>query len=129
VTAARLVRSTGGTGLWSGAIDTLTVYLQRNCLDRKIRSVDWGLSNNIYALSNSRISPAELFWGATAERSGLGKPWKEEISPGDVYVLHSPALVQFPDAAEGFRRALATSDLPVRRTEFRQKTGAAYAEV
>jgi hypothetical protein len=127
--AARQIRATGGVGLWSNAIDTLTVYLERNCQDRKVKVLDWGLSNNIFVLSNSRISPVELFWGATAERSGLGKVWKDEISPGDVYVLHSPALVQFPDAADGFRRALAVSPLPLRRTAFRQKTGAPYAEV
>src|SRR5262249_49909225 len=100
--AARELRSTGGIGLWSNAVDTLTAHLERNCRDRKIKALDWGLSNNIYVLSNARISPSELFWGATSERSGLGKTWKDEISPGDIYILHSPDLAQFPDAARGF---------------------------
>jgi len=126
--AADQIRSTGGVGLWSDAIDTLSDYLERNCQGRSIKVLDWGLSNGLFVLSSSRISPTELFWGATVEHSGLGKAWKDEIYPGDVYVLHSPGLVQFPEAGDGFRRTLAASGLPYRRTEFFQKSGARYAE-
>jgi hypothetical protein len=127
--AAGQIRSTGGVGLWSNAIDPLTDYLDRNCQGRKIKVLDWGLSNSLFVLSGSRISPAEVFWGATVERSGLGKPWRNEISPGDVYVLHSPGMVQFPAAGDGFRLTLAALGLPYRRTEFFQKSGAGYAQV
>jgi len=127
--AARQIRSTGGVRWWSNAIDPLASYLQRNCEGKNIKVLDWGLSNNLFVLSNARIRPAELFWGATIQRSGLGNLWKDEISPGDVYVLHTPSLEYSPDAAEGFRRAVAGSPWSLRRTEFRQKNGAGYAEV
>jgi len=129
LTAATQLRATGGVRWWSSAIDQVADYLERNCQDKKIKILDWGLSNNLFVLSNARIPPAEIFWGATVERSGSGKLWKDEISPGDVYVLHAPTLVQNPEAAEGFRRALAASTLRIRRTPLLQKTGAGYAEV
>jgi hypothetical protein len=129
LTVAAQIRSTGGVGWWSNAIDPLTDYLERHCQGRMIKVLDWGLNNNLYILSGARISSMEVFWGATVERSGSGKLWKDEISPGDVYVLHAPGLEQSPDAAKGFRRALAASALAVRRTGFLQKTGAGYAEV
>ena len=59
----------------------------------------------------------------------MGKLWKDEISPGDVYLLHTPEVKAYPEAEEGFRRALAASALPFRRTRFNQRNGAGYAEV
>ena len=127
--AAGQIRSTGGVRWWSNAIDPLTSYLERNREGKNIKVLDWGLNNNLFVLSNGRIRSAELFWGATVERSGSGKLWKDELASGDIYVLHAPPLGQSPDAAEGFRRALAASAWTLRRTEFRQKNGAGYAEV
>jgi hypothetical protein len=63
------------------------------------------------------------------ERSGSGKLWRDEISAGDTYVLHSKELVLFPEATEGFSRALAASAHPVRRTQFPEQGGTPYAEV
>ena len=37
-------------------------------------------------------------------------------------------LRYFPKRERGFRRVLAASALPFRRTQFRQKSGAGYAE-
>jgi hypothetical protein len=70
----------------------------------------------------------EIFWGATPERSGMGKLWIDEMTPGVVYVLHSPEVAVFPAAGDGFRRALASSPLPFRRTRIFQTGGAPYAE-
>ena len=129
VAAVRSIRSTGGVGLWSNAIDKVTVYLRRNVHGKQVKVLDWGLNNNIFVLSAGKIASTEIFWGATVERSGFGKLWQDEISPGDVYLLHAPEVAVFPQAAQGFRQALAASALPFRRTQFRQKSGAGYAEV
>jgi hypothetical protein len=129
LTAARRIRSTGGVGVWSNAIDKVASYLQRNYKGRQIKVLDWGLNNNLFVLSGGKVISSEVFWGATAERSGMGKLWKDEISPGDVYLLHTPEVTAYPEAEEGFRRALAASALPFRRTRFNQRNGAGYAEV
>jgi 4-amino-4-deoxy-L-arabinose transferase-like glycosyltransferase len=129
LTAARQIRSTGGVGMWSNAIDGLVSYLHSNYQGRTIKALDWGLTNNLFVLSNGRIMSGEIFWGATEERSGTGKLWADEIAPGDVYLLHSPSLVAAREAGEGFRRALAASALPIRSVRFSQKSGAPYAEL
>ena len=127
--AADQIWSTGGLGLGSNAIDTLADYLERNCQGKRIKVLDWGLSNNLFVLSGSRISAAELFWGGYSRAHWIRDALEERDLPGDVYVLHSPGLVQFPAAGDGFRRSLAASGLPYRRTEFYQKGGARYAAV
>jgi hypothetical protein len=128
VTAARQIRATGGVGMWSNAIDAVRAYLENNCAGKTVKVLDWGLNNSLFVLSNARIRSVELFWGATRERSGTGKLWKDEISPGDVFVLHPPELAILPEPAAGLEQALAASALPFRRTRFRQKGGAGYAE-
>jgi hypothetical protein len=129
VTAARQTRLTGGIGIWSNAIDSVRSYLQQNYPGRRIKVLDWGFQNSLFVLSNAKLATTELFWGATVEGSGLGKLWKDEIAPGDVYLLHAPSLAQFPEAAQGLSRALTASALAVRRAQFTQNSGAGYAEV
>jgi hypothetical protein len=129
LTAARQMRLTGGVGIWSNAIDSVCGYLQKSYPGRRIKVLDWGFQNSFFVLSNAKLASTEIFWGATVERSGSGKLWSDEVTPGDIYVLHSPGLVQFPEAGQGLARALTASALPVRRTEFRQNSGAGYAEV
>jgi len=129
LTAAYQIRSTGGVGIWSNAIDSVCSQLQKSYPGRSIKVLDWGFQNSFFVLSNAKLSSTEIFWGATVERSGSGKVWSDEVAAGDIYVLHSPGLVQFPEAGQGLARALTASALPVRRIEFRQKSGAGYAEV
>ena len=127
--AARKIRSTGGVRLWSNSIDSISTYLQRAHPGAVIKVTDWGFQHSLFVISNSRIVSNELFWGATVERSGSGKLWRDEISPEDIYVIHSTGLIQFPEAAEGFARGLAASARPFRITKFQEKGGTAYAEV
>ncbi|HTM52344.1 MAG TPA: hypothetical protein VL285_26795, partial [Bryobacteraceae bacterium] len=127
--AARQLRATGGVGLWSNAIDKVAAYLQRNSRGRKVKVLDWGLNDSLLVLTGGQVDSAEIFQGATAGHSGTGRPWKEEIVPGGVYVLHSPETVVFPEAGDAFRRVLAEMQLPFRRTQFRQKAKGWYAEV
>jgi Dolichyl-phosphate-mannose-protein mannosyltransferase len=128
-TAARQIRSTGGVRLWSNAIDSISRYLQTHSPGRSVKLLDWGFQHNLFVLSNSRIASEEIYWAASLERSGSGKLWSNEISPGDVYVIHSPGLVLIPEARKGFLAALIASDLPFRRIQFNQNNGQGYAEV
>src|SRR6185436_2236716 len=81
VKAARQLRSTGGVGVWSNAIDKVAAYLERHSRGRQVKVLDWGLNNSLFVLSGAKIQSIEVFWGATVERSGMGKLWKDEISP------------------------------------------------
>jgi Dolichyl-phosphate-mannose-protein mannosyltransferase len=127
--AARQIRSTGGVGLWSNAIDSVSRYLQTHRPSRSVKVLDWGFQHNLFVLSNSKIASTELFWASSAEHSGSGKLWSNEIAPGDVFVLHAPGLVQFPGAGKGLLQALSTSGLPFHRIQFNQNNGQGYAEV
>ena len=115
--------------MWSNAVDGLVSYLQSNYPGKTIKVLDWGLNNNLFVLSNAKIRSVEVFWGATSERSGSGKSWADEISSGEIYVLHSKNVVAAPDAQEGFLRSLTASRFPFRRTQFQQNNGEGYAEV
>jgi hypothetical protein len=125
VTAARQLRATGGVGLRSNAIDKVAAYLQRHAKGRKVKVLDWGLNDSLLVLTGGQIDSAEIFQDAGAG----GKPWKEEIVPGSVYVLRSAETAVFPEPGEAFRRTLAEKQLPFRRTQFRQKAKGWYAEV
>jgi hypothetical protein len=126
---ARQLRSTGGTGLWSNAIDSVRSELLDRYPGRAVKTLDWGFEHSLFVLSNAEIKTTDLFWNTPVERSGSGQTWPREIVAGDVYLLHAPELVQFPAAQEGFLKALGASRLPVRRLQIRQKSGAGYAEV
>ena len=127
--AANEIRLTGGVDAWSNAITSVSSYLQRNCAGRRVKVLDWWLENGLFVLSAGQTVGLELFPGATLEHTGLGKPWTDEIAPGNVYVLRSSELMPVPDARKGFIRAMAMSALPVRRTDFPQKQGSPYAQV
>jgi hypothetical protein len=126
--AAERIRSTGGVDQWSNASVSLAGFLERDCAGRKIKILDWGLKNNLFVISGGKVAPPEIFWSSTLERAGSGRLWTEEISPGDVYVIHATALVASPEAEVGFGRGLSALGLPFRRTEFFQNHGCPYAE-
>jgi hypothetical protein len=126
LTAARELRSTGGLRLWSKAIDPLCGSLQQHYPGRRIKALDWGFHHSLFVLSNGKITTTDLFSGATRDRSASGKAWGEEIARGDVYLAHSPGLVEFPAAQDGFFRALAASGFAVRRYQVAQSSGAEY---
>jgi hypothetical protein len=127
--AALHIRSTGGIDLWSNAIDRVEDTLQKRYPARKVKVLDWGINNNLFVLSNGQIDSREVFGGSTVDRTGWGVPWSEEISAGDVFVLHTKEMILTPEAAQGFAQVLKSKGLPVRRTGITQATGAGYAEI
>jgi Dolichyl-phosphate-mannose-protein mannosyltransferase len=129
MTTARRIRSTGGVNEWSTSVDSLCGYLQQHYKERRIKALDWGFQHSLFVLSNGEISTDDLFPAATVERSGSGKMWQEEISPGDVYLVHSDGVIEFPAAGEGFSRALAAAAPPTLRIPFYQTNGAPFAAV
>ncbi len=129
VEASRHLRATGGIGLWSDAIEVLCQDLESHYPGRKVKVLDWGLNNSLFVLSGGRIDSLEIFGGATAERSGSGKTWKEEIAPGDIYVLHSKDLTMSPSVPADFFAALRSMRLNFRRRDIAQRGGEPYAEI
>jgi hypothetical protein len=72
---------------------------------------------------------SEIFWGATEEASGRGRPWELEIREGGAFLLfQTPSLPASP-AALGFRKALEEYRGPRRTKTFFERSGTPLAEV
>jgi hypothetical protein len=127
--AARAFRATGGVGSWSDAIFSVSDYLHTNLSGREVNILDWGLKNNLFVLSNGKLEAPEMFWGATPLGTSSGVPWRDVISRGGVFLTNSPGNINFPAATNGVLSALATAGYASHRVEFRQGTGAPYAEI
>ncbi|HET8645316.1 MAG TPA: hypothetical protein VFO85_07495, partial [Vicinamibacteria bacterium] len=125
----RGLRDTGGIDQWSDAIYLVHDYLQAVPPGGEVAIADWGLHNNLIVLSNNRLRTREVFWGATRETSGFGRPWREEIVAGGRYLLNSGANRHFLEPDDGLRRALATSGRRYRHLLFRQRNGTPFAEL
>jgi 4-amino-4-deoxy-L-arabinose transferase-like glycosyltransferase len=84
----RVLRETGGIGMWSDAIYELADYLEGD--DRTVACMDWGINLNLLALSEGELRTLE--------------PWQEFLyvcdyspemealilHPNQVYVFHAP---------------------------------------
>jgi hypothetical protein len=127
--AARAFRATGGIGSWSDAIFSVNDYLQTNLRGREVNILDWGLKNNLYVLSRGNLNAPEMFVGASESGTSTGIPWKDVISRGGLFLTNSKGNVHFPAATNGFLSALAAAGSASHRVEYRQKTGAPYAEI
>ena len=123
------LRRTGGTGVWSDAIFTLTERLRADFPGREVKVLDWGLQNSVYVLSDGRVRTREIFWDATVEKTEWNGPWLEEIRHGGVFLLNGPENRQIPAASTGFLRALAEGQPSTRRFTIPQRSGAVFAEV
>lgn len=127
--ALRGLERTGGVGPWSDAIFSIDARLERDYRGRPLKILDWGFQNNLYVISGARINSTESFWSADGDHSGDGKAWSEEITPGDLYLLHSPGTEIFIPPSQGFRQAMAKARTPVRVLDFQDRRGAPYAQL
>jgi hypothetical protein len=118
------VRRTGGTGPWSDAIDSVTAALRSEAPGSAARVLSWGMANNAFVLSGGAVAPVEIFRGATADRSGAGRTWREEVARGGFFLVGEAS-----PAVDGFRAALASSGRPFRARTFRERGGAYYAQL
>jgi hypothetical protein len=123
--AIRGLRSTGGVGIWSDAINA--VAHDREVTGAEVGIVDWGLYNNLYVLTRARIRGRELFWGSTETYTRDGVSWDAEIARGGTYLI--PAAPIFPKGRSGFQRALQASGRRYAVRTFLQRNGQPYAEL
>ena len=99
----RFLAATGGYGVWSSAVSTLTERLQTTYASRTPIAMDWGLMRNVAFLSETRIAPREMFEYRPAPSAGFGDVAATLIrDPRNLYVFHAPAFTQF----HGYREAL-----------------------
>lgn len=123
------LHNTGGIGMWSSAASNLTRRLERDDSKQMVKVVDWGFQDNIYVLSDGRVRSQEIFWGATDQRAGSGRPWTDEIRLGGTFVVAGPENRNEPTAGASFLKALAASNATIRRETVLQRSGLTYAEI
>jgi hypothetical protein len=123
------MRQTGGVAMWSDGVFAVAKAIETRYRGRTISILDWGLTNNLYVLTSGGFRPRELYWNSSAERTGQGSSWAEEVARGGIYVLNGPANGFKRAAGDAFRRAVEHSGLRFARTEFRQRDGQIYAEL
>jgi 4-amino-4-deoxy-L-arabinose transferase-like glycosyltransferase len=122
------LKKTGGVGVWSDGVVALGIRLESNYQRADIKFLDWGFQQNIYTITDGRLRTREIFGDATAERSGLNRPWMEELREGGVFVLFAPGLRQIPAATTAFLAALQEYSPVTRSFSVRQRDGEPYAE-
>ena len=123
------LHTTGGLGHWSDALIPLGQQLEQKYFDRPVKLLDWGLGDNLFVVTGGRLRLFEMFWGATTEKSGMERPWAEEVQIGGVFVLNGGRHRALPDATTGFLAALDALHPVFRRTGLPQRDGTIYAEV
>jgi len=129
VGAIQGLRRTGGIGQWSDGINPLALYLEEKHSAKAIKILDWGLQTNLFVITDGKIRMQEIFGEATAEQSGLHRPWLEEIRDGGIFVLNGPENRMLPAASLAFLKALAQARPTLQRRIFQQRNHVPFAEV
>src|SRR5687767_5414415 len=80
------LKKTGGTGQWSDAIYELASVLETSYADREILVLDWGLQNNLYVLSDSRIRSREVYDSAE-QGDAIGQFWANTVARGGLFLI------------------------------------------
>jgi 4-amino-4-deoxy-L-arabinose transferase-like glycosyltransferase len=118
---------TGGTRAFSDAIYRLVPYLARNS-GWRLYAMDWGFSNPVAFLGRRWNLRVDDFFFAVNGDSESSRINEEQLArlmrdPGNVFLLHSPPRVFFPNPGKKFF-ALASSGIPMREiAEFRERSG------
>jgi hypothetical protein len=127
VQAVSSIHKNGGLGEWSDAIDLVYRSLDHEPEKATASVLDWGLQANIFFLSRATLSPAEIFWGATSDKSGRALTWTQEVTQGGLFLTTASSRRVFPVATAAFEKALVESKLPYTVQQFEQNDGAPYA--
>lgn len=93
----RLMRETGGTGLWSDAIYQLAEALKTEYGNRPIQVMDWGINNQLFFLSAGELDLREFFWFQPTSHA-TDQLLRLIADPKNVFVLHAPLVTAFPNA-------------------------------
>jgi 4-amino-4-deoxy-L-arabinose transferase-like glycosyltransferase len=96
------LRHTGGTGNFSDGIYSLERYLVRHDRDRRLVIVDWGIFQNLVALSGGDLRAVEVWDSLNATKPVRGKVLEQLDDPAARYVLHIPDATNFPRARTRF---------------------------
>lgn len=121
VAAIRGLAHTGGTGQWSGAISDVMHHLltHPDVPGKAVHVIDWGLQNNLFVLSDSRLKTVEEFDG----------DWSARVAAGGLFLANGERNTLYREPREGFLRALAESGKPVQPVRFHEKGGDVFAEL
>jgi Dolichyl-phosphate-mannose-protein mannosyltransferase len=101
VTLSRLDR-TGGIGGFSDRIYTLDRYLLQHDSHHRLVVLDWGIYQNLIALSNGTLRGTELWQDLNSRNRLRGRVTSELDDPSARYVLHAPQATLFPRARSRF---------------------------
>jgi hypothetical protein len=96
------LRTTGGTGNFSDGVYALERYLTRNDGERRLVVVDWGIFQNLVALSDGDLRALEVWDPLNAKQPVRGKVLAQLDDPSARYVLHAPGATNFPRARSRF---------------------------
>ena len=97
---------TGGEGNFSDSIYTLERYLVRHDGAYRFVAIDWGIYQNLIALSGGSLRGVELWDPLNASRPVRGSALTELADPSARYVLHTASETNFPRARARFFAAL-----------------------
>jgi hypothetical protein len=95
------LRTSGGSGNFSDRIYALDDYLLRRDRSRRLVVLDWGIYQNVIALSEGRLRGVELYQQLTKDRP-RGSVLDQLDDPTARYLLHAPAATNFPAARRRF---------------------------
>jgi hypothetical protein len=123
------LRKTGGVGQWSDGINLLALYLEEKHPVKAIKILDWGLQTNLFVITDGKVHTQEIYGEATAEQSGLHRPWLEEIRDGGIFVLNGPDNRMIPAPSLAFLKTLAEARPMLQRRIFQQRNHVPFAEV
>lgn len=128
ILAVQGLAQTGGVGMWSDGVYRLADGLARNYSGRPITTPDWGLSYNVYVLSDTKVHMSEWHepWEGAAD---VERFWANAVAAGGVFVLNAPDHRFFPEASRAFLKALDQSRLPFHKFTLTQRDGGEYVEV
>jgi hypothetical protein len=104
-TLSRL-RRTGGLGNFSDGIYPLERYLVRRDRGSRLVVLDWGIYQNLVALSEGKLRATELWDELNAKGRVRGSVLTQLDDPSARYVLHAPGATNFPRARSRFFAAV-----------------------
>jgi 4-amino-4-deoxy-L-arabinose transferase-like glycosyltransferase len=100
------LRQTGGTGNFSDGIYALERYLDHHDRVNHLVILDWGIYQNLVALSDGHLRGTELWDELNAEGRVRGSILEQLDDPSARYVLHAADATNFPRARGRFFAAL-----------------------
>jgi hypothetical protein len=102
------IRVTGGIGNFSDGIYTLERDLVRHDRSRRLVVIDWGIFQNLVAISGGDLKATELWQQLNEKGRVRGNVLEQLEDPSARYVLHAPTATNFPRARSRFFAAQRT---------------------